>query len=353
MDQSPEGRDILNAIFLEIQTTGANLDRGKIYNILKETKQNVAKSANKQKDKVFRLKKGCHNDVTSLKKNLDENEKHQFTINRHVNSNTHAQRKNQQYLDRSRDEHNGYDALRNILLANKKAWDNHLADAVANIKKVMNVVKGARAALKGAHNTKGAATKKGAFVQLDSEYLNKMSEIRVEFANTNETNDGLRPIITNLLQTMADPNHAEKEAVKRRVIGLLKKLHRHFADALDLVETVKEGAASTFDALLKNIDENKTRVQKLQQRLSNERKSLENRQGALNDSYKRATEITGLSQNALGQRREQCRATLERNVKLKVSLQKSRNVVAQVEEILNERFGQLKSYFIERKMNLN
>jgi len=42
----------------------------------------------------------------------------------------------------------------------------------------------------------------------------------------------------------------------------------------------------------------------------------------------------------------------ERNAKLMVSIQKSKNIVAQIEEILQERFGQLKGFFIERKMKL-
>jgi Mg2+ and Co2+ transporter CorA len=355
MDQSPEGRDILNSIFLELESLGPNLDRGKIYNILKTTRNNVAKTANNAKEGAKRLKKGCQEDLTVLKRSLNENERHQFTINRHVNSNTHAQRKNQQYLDRSRDEFNGYEALRNLLLANKKNWDDHMSASIANLKSILGLLKSARGLLKKAraNHQPVAAGKKPAFVQLDSEYVNRLSEIRVEFANTKETNDGLRPIITNLLQTMADPNHAGKEAVVRRIVALLKKIGKHFAEALDLAETAKEGAASTFEALLKNIDENKTRVQKLQQRLSNERKSLENRQAALNDSWKRAVEITELSHRALGERKDQCRAGLARKTKLQVSMQKSRNIVAQVEEILNERFGQLKSYFIERKMKLN
>jgi len=49
VDKSPEGREILDAIFLELNTQGANLDRGKLFQVLKTCKQNAAKSQLRQK----------------------------------------------------------------------------------------------------------------------------------------------------------------------------------------------------------------------------------------------------------------------------------------------------------------
>jgi len=80
---------------------------------------------------------------------------------------------------------------------------------------------------------------------------------------------------------------------------------------------------------------------------------LGKRQGALVDSQNRAHNITVFSTTALHIRAQQCTDSKERNTKLLVSIQKSKNIVAQIEEILQERFGQLKGFFIERKMRLN
>jgi len=52
-------------------------------------------------------------------------------------------------------------------------------------------------------------------------------------------------------------------------------------------------------------------------------------------------------------RAEQCTLSRERSTKLMISVQKQKNIVAQIEEILQERFGQLKGFFIERKMKIN
>jgi len=49
VDQSPEGRDILNNIFLQLESTGPTLDRGGLFRLLKTTKQNTDKKAVQRK----------------------------------------------------------------------------------------------------------------------------------------------------------------------------------------------------------------------------------------------------------------------------------------------------------------
>jgi len=199
---------------------------------------------------------------------------------------------------------------------------------------------------------KPVAQGKKAFIELKDEFFKSLSELRVEFANTNDTQDGLKPIISSLLETLAEPNHAGKAQVRGRVIKILKGIGKLLRGSLEFIDTLIEGSNAYFDALLRNLEENKTIVQKLQQRLSNESTSLEARRQALGDGLTRASNITALSGNALRERRMQCRNIQMRHAHLKVSTQKIRNIVAQLEEILSERFGNLKSYFIERKMKL-
>ena len=73
---------------------------------------------------------------------------------------------------------------------------------------------------------------------------------------------------------------------------------------------------------------------------------------ALNDSRTRAGRITVLSQQAEEIRNSQCHRIKVRNARLHVSNQKVKNLVAQIEAILQERFGALKSFFLERKMRV-
>jgi len=140
-------------------------------------------------------------------------------------------------------------------------------------------------------------------------------------------------------------NLRSEEESSKSLKNLIKVLHR----SRDRQERRNEGAQAIYEALLKNFAENKTRCNKLEQRLVSERNVLTKRQVALNDALKRARKITGLSKQAFAIRQKQCRSSKRRNARLFVKLQKMKNIVAQIEEILQERFGNLKSYFIERK----
>jgi hypothetical protein len=345
MDQSSEGRDILNAIYLELHTAGANLQRGKIMEVLTTVKQNANKSQNRQKQRLKRARTGCKNDRTLLRRHSSENEKHEFTVNRHLTSNQHALRKNQQFIDRSNAEKTQYEGLSNLVTANRAHWRKFINGRLRRMTAVVKLLKRARRHLVNAHK----AALGTEFIEVQPEILSALSEVRVEFTNIEDTFDGLRPIIANLLQNMAAPV-VGKNVLRARLIRLLRSIVKSIRKRRDLLEQQNEAANSIFEALLKSFAENKTRVTKLLERLAHEKNLLGKRQASLNDSLKRAQRITVLSHKASGIRSRQCHRTKVRNARLHVSVQKTRNIVAQIEEILQERFGALKSFFVERKM---
>jgi len=344
VDKSPEGREILDAIYLELNTQGANLDRGKLFQVLKVCKQNAAKSQLRQKQRLARRGRQCRADLKTLRRHIHSNRRSQYTISRHLNSNAHATRKNQQYIDRALSEFHGYDELRNLIIANRGKFINFHRRTLGNLHRIVtNLRRGKRILVNAQRAASGQV-----FIELKGEDVTALSEIRVDFASNNDELDGLRPIITSLLQTMSEVPQISKADVRRRVIRILRNIIKVLHRVRERIETESESAHAIFEALIKNFEENKTRCQKLQQRLVNERKVLVRRQVALNDSRRRARRITKLSKNTFRIRHRQCVGGKRRNVRLHVRLQKMKNIVAQVEEILQERFGRLKSYFIQR-----
>jgi hypothetical protein len=348
MDQSSEGRDILNAIYLELHTSSPNLQRGKINELLTTVKQNAAKSENQQKQRLRRFRTRCRADMKLLGGHVNENERHEFTVSRHLNANQHAIRKNEQFIARSKGEFNSYQALSNLVIANRKQWNDFTQGRLSRMTKIAKLLKRARRHLINAHK----AALGTEFVELKPEVITSLSELRVEFTNIEDNLDGLRPIIANLLQNMGAPVIG-KNVLRARIIRILRSVIKAIRKRRDLLEQNNEAANAIFEALVKSFAENMTRVSKLLERLSHERNLLTKRQGALNDSRTRAHRIRVLSQKAADIRSRQCHRIKVRNARLHVSLQKIKNVVAQIEEILQERFGKLRSFFIERKMKFD
>jgi len=346
MDQSKEGREILNAIYLQLNTAGPNLERGKIMEVLTTAKQNADKSSRRHKQKRIRHKRTCRSEKAILRNHTNANERHEFTVNRHLNANKHALTKNQQFIDRSKRELNSYVALSNLLKANRAKWNGFIKGRMARMQLVIRLLRKVRRHLINQHK----AAMGTEFVEVKPDFISALSELRVEFTNMEDSFDGLRPIIANLIQSSATPAVVGKNVLRSRLIKLLKTIIKAIRKRRDLLEQFDEGANSLFEALLKSFDENNTRVSKLLERLAHEKNLLEKRQGALGDALKRAHRITVLSEEALHIRIRQCRRTRVRNARLRVRIQKIRNIVAQIEEILQERFGKLKTFFVERKM---
>jgi len=266
-----------------------------------------------------------------------------------MNANSHALRKNAQFIDRSKKELESYVALSNLLKANRANWKKFVTGRVLRMGKVIKLLRKARRQLINQHK----AAMGTEFVEVNSDFITSFSQLRAEFAGIDDSFDGLRPIIENLIQSSATPAVVGKNVLRSRLIKLLKTIIKTIRKRRDLLEQFHEGAESLFEALLKSFDENQTRVKKLLERLAHEKNLLDKRQGALKAGLRRAHRITVLSQKAQSIRRRQCRRYRVRNARLKVSLQKIRNIVAQIEEILQERFGKLKSFFIERKMKFD
>jgi len=347
MDQSKEGRDILNAIYLQLHTAaGPNLERGKIMEVLTTAKQNADKSSRRQGKKMKRSKKTCKTDKALLRNHTNANERHEFTINRHLNANQHALQKNQQFINRSKKELEAYVSLSNLLKANRQKWNEFIKGRMERMRNVVKLLRKARRQLINQHK----AAMGTEFVEVGAEFITGFTELRAEFANIDDHFDGLRPIINNLIQTAATPVAVGKNVIRSRLIKLLKTIIKTIRKRRDLLEQFNEGADSLFEALLKSFDENKTRVTKLLERLAHEKNLLDKRHSSLKDSLTRAHRITVLAQQAQTVRGKQCRRVAVRNARLRVSLQKIRNIVAQIEEILQERFGKLKTFFMERQM---
>jgi DNA repair exonuclease SbcCD ATPase subunit len=280
---------------------------------------------------------------------LNANEKHEFTINRHLNANKHAINKNAQFIARSKAEHDAYGALTNLLKANRAAWNKFVGGKLNKMNTIIKLLRKARRHLINQHKVAMGTE----FVEVKPEVISALSELRVEISNIDDSFGGLRPVINSLLETMRSPPRLGKNGIRVSLIRILKSIIKSIRKRRDTLEQQNEGAKSIFEALLKSFDENMTRVNKLLERLANEKNLLQKRQGALNDSYKRAHRISVLSAKALAIRSSQCHQVTVRNAKLHVSLQKIKSLVAQIEEILQERFGKLKTFFSQRKMKFD
>jgi len=217
-----------------------------------------------------------------------------------------------------------------------------------NLKKVL-------VALKKARNNLAALDEQGAaMVQLNegSQYFTNLNEIRVDFEGNYVNLEGFRPIIVKLLELMSKTDAVNKPLVRSKLRAVLKKISRQIRERRDEIKAVNERQDAIFTAIIESYRENLLRIKKLLERLNKENEHLQKRKTELVDSSNVAKQIVTLSKAVFTTRKRQCLNYAERVARTSVALQRTRNIVAQVAEILSERFGALKSYFVQRDQSL-
>jgi len=185
-----------------------------------------------------------------------------------------------------------------------------------------------------------------------SAYFTNLNEIRVTFESTFVELEGFRPVITKLLELMAKPSAVNKETVRIKLMTLFKKIRVQLKQMQDEVEASRAMQDAIFTAILESYKENIARIDKLLVRLNKENKELLERGTDLKAAKTDSTLITSLSKDIFRFRKSDCIEIAERVTKLAVEIEKRRNIVAQIAEILETKFGKLKSYFLEREIEL-
>jgi len=346
IEKEPEGKQLMDALFLQVQMKGANLQQGDIYKVLKFTRDRADKLESSIEKKKKKKKALCKSDLQDFSSKVLQNQKWEFTIGRHVENNERQATRLKTYIDRVTQEQEDYQALENIIQAAWGKWKDFQLKALAALKKVLQGLKKARNSLK-------SLEEQGALVQLSegSQYFTALNEVRVDFEGNSVNLEGFRPIITKLLELMANTEAINKPLVRRKLRDVLRKISRQLRERRNEIKAINERQNAIFSALIESYKENLLRIKKLLARLNKEAEHLQKRGTELKDSNTQARKITIVSKDIFTTRKRQCIAGAERVARLYVGIQKTRNIVAQIGEILAERFGALKTFFVERDVS--
>jgi DNA repair exonuclease SbcCD ATPase subunit len=348
IEKQPEGRELMNALFLQVQSKGANLQQGDVYRVLKFARDRSDKVENDIKNRLQYNNKACTSDLKNFAQKVHENQKWEFTIGRHVENNQRASKRLRNFIDRTQQEQNDYQALENIIKASWTKWKNFQENAIDNLNRVRSSLKRARESLR-LLDEQGAS-----LVQLgeNSKYLTNLNEIRVDFEGNFVNLEGFRPVIVKLLELMSNSSAVNKPLVRRKLIGIFRKISNQVEQRVDEIKAINERQNAIFGSIIESYKENLLRIKKLLERLTGENSHLQKRGLALKDSNRQARQITLVSKSIFNTRKTQCLNYAERVSKISVGIQRTRSIVAQIAEILSERFGALKTYFVQRDLSL-
>lgn len=350
IEKVPQAKNIMNAIHLQVKALGPNLQQGDIQKVLKTAEENSVKMNSEEEAELKLEKASCEDDLPKFNEAVQENQKWEFTVLRHMAQLKRNQDHVQAFIDRTVEEKNQYNALSNILTESWQKWQVFQNSTIADLEKVQELLSKARRQIQNLNQD----STNSSFLQLqeNSEYFTNLNEIRVNFENTFIELQGFRPLIVKLFQLMSNGDVMNKGEVRSKLLGLFTKISSELNNIRDEVEANRAKQDSIFSSVIENLKENLVRIDKLLERLNKERDDLAHDAADLTVSTKEATEITNKAKLIFSLRKKQCLEYAETIARLATEISHTRSVVSQINEIMSEKFGNLKSYFIQRNTKL-
>ena len=346
IDRTPEGKQLLDNLFIQTKLMGDNLDTATIRAFLKTNREKVEEERNKVAALVQKRLKDCDVEEKKLAELLKAHTDRQFALKRHVDSSKRTNKRVESFTERSTEELENYKKFETYIQEGVDAWKAYFKVASDNFKNLQTLLKSAITATK-------ATPKAASFVELSEEYHSNFAEMRVQVQSIDLEYTGMGPIVSNLMEIMADPNAAAKPEVRNSVRLLAESLEEYVRDRLDEVEEQHEHQVALFDNLVKTYHENSDRSQKEVNALGESLTSLNGRLATLSSAYDHAVVLTAKVENVISLRNKECAHYKNSHSLAAIRSEKASAIINQVEGILADRSAGLKTFFLQREMRQN
>jgi hypothetical protein len=343
LDKSIEGKEMLDSLFIQTQLMGDNLDVDTLKTFLKGTRDAIAtKAAEYETIKAAKLAE-CNSDLESLSTLRDSHDERQFALKRQLELVKRTAARIGTFLARSQDESSNYSKFQSFIKEGKDAWATYFASATANFKALGEL-------LKTVVEATNAPATGASFIQMGSEYHSALAEIKLTVQTINLKYTGMGPIVSNLVEIMADPNAAGKPEVRHALRGLVEALNNNVRDRLEEIEAENEHQSALFEHLEKAFHENVLRSNKEVQAHTDVTNNLNSRVNSLTAAHNHAKDLTSKIENIKALRGDECETYNHANTSVSIRSEKINSVINEIEGIVINKSAGIKTFFIQREM---
>jgi hypothetical protein len=231
-----------------------------------------------------------------------------------------------------------------MIVQNRQGWEKFWGKSRANIQKILSLLNQASVQLKALRHH----YKKAALIQLPESYSNALTEIRSEFENTFDNLDGLRPIISNLLEIVRNHKHLNNGQVRQHVRSLLRHITGRLNEKLNEFEEENEHQGGLFESLDKLFDDAIRRGDKVVSALVASLKRSGQKVTFLQKAVKASEALAQAGRNVVGLRARECRHHHNHNTHLDVKAERILAVVSQLQEVIGDRWSSLHGFFLQK-----
>lgn len=344
IEKSPEGKQVLDNIFLDVALEGRDIDvrrvRQRVNSIAKHTRAFRKAALAHSKVDAARCRAGLH----AVKGRFNDFTQRAVYIRRQLA----AARRNQQargvLLQRASQALRHYMRFRDMIKNNGQAWRHFWNNAKSNYRRAAALISQVRAHVRRLHKNH----RKAALIELPETYNTAMTEIAAQFDSTQDNLEGLRPVIQNLLEIVRKSGHLASKPSRVHVRRILRRLGHWLHARVHLFSEENHHQVGLYDELTHLFNDAMNRQSSLIKGLAREAKITAHKLQWMGESVKGAAWMASHAHEIVRLMKQECH-TLNRTLK-KVRHDSHRvlTMVGQVQEVIADRWNTLKSYFIER-----
>jgi hypothetical protein len=344
IDKTPEGKEVLDHLFVQTRLMGEQLDTASLQAFLKA---NLNKIDNEQKAFTKRaegIEKNCHDDKVEGFSLIKEQHERFAAVSAQVRTAQSVFESIALMTGRFESEAENLKIFAGFVQTFKSNWEKYFTAAKANNDKVTS-------ALKGFINSLKESTKVTSFVQLPQSYHTTLAQLKVTVESEVDF-EGMSPIVNNLLEIMQSENVVKPE-VSIAVKGVVNKMLRMNEDKWDLVEQQNEHNTVTFTHLEKFLSDNSKRAEEesgnykdTQDEVKSRIEGLQAAANSVESLIKQVDEVAQL-------RSSECLKLTSFNKDQTIKNGKISAIIEQVSELLLTQSSGTKSFFLQRQMRIN
>jgi len=347
LQKTPEGKDVLDSIYLQVSMEGPNIKIENVRNRLKAMESYSNGFIKKLKTTMSNAKKRCNNDLGLTNGRFHDMTSKALYSRRQYDHFRRSQERRGVFLQRAAEELRYYTKFNSMIGESSKKWNKFYASGLKSKRKILSLISQIKAQVRKLHK----AHTKTAFIELPNNYVSALTEISSQFENTFDEVGGFRPIISNLLEVIKDPkNHVKKQA--RRVMRkLLAKISYRIRAQFEKYEEENEHQKELFSSLHGLFSDSMKGAKKILTALGEKAEkaviTLTQLKTVMNEATQLASDardIVDLMQAECQFEQQYLKKTIRRGVKLLL-------YITQVQEVISDRWNALRSFFVEKMEN--
>ncbi len=344
IDKTPEGKEVLDHLFVQTRLMGENLDVPALQQFLKANTDRLASEKKTFEDRATKVAQQCHDDGIAAFSLVKEQHERYAAVSAQVRTAQSVLENIKSMKGRFDDEEGNLSMFAGFVAKFKSMWAEYYQLAQKNQDDVNKTLRAFLTSLRDSSKTTS-------FIELPQSYHTSLAQIKSKFEYLSVDLKGMAPIAANLLEIMQSEAIVKPE-VAIAVRGVVNKMIQMNDDRWDLVEQQNEHNTVVFTQLEKFLNGNSKRAASEVKTYGEAEEEMNSRIGGLKAAANQVESLINQVDAISQMRNTECKRLTGYNKDITIKNGKISAIIDQITELLLTQKAPTTSFFLQKQMRL-